>query len=64
MPVTKCRCGRLSYGFPLCSHCRRKANDGRALDDGRVAKWNKGSKVFEAHETLFSMQTESVREGR
>jgi len=46
MPRTKCRlCGALSYGFPLCSRCRKKANDGREVE-GRVARWDKLAKVF------------------
>ena len=43
------RCNRFSYGFPLCSWCRRKANDGRK-EDGRIVKWNPKRKVFEAGE--------------
>ena len=47
MPRTKCAlCGALSYGFPLCSRCRKKANDGRKVEGG-VARWNKWAKVFE-----------------
>ena len=43
------RCNRFSYGFPLCSWCRRKANDGRK-EDGRIVKWNPKRKVFEVGE--------------
>ncbi len=50
MPRTKCqRCGALSYGFPLCSRCRRKANEGRIVA-GRPVAWNKKAKVFELKE--------------
>jgi len=44
--ATRCeRCGRRSYGFPLCSWCRRKANDGRVIGD-QVVRWDKRAKVF------------------
>ena len=39
------RCGRQSYGFPLCSWCRRRANEGRVVR-GRVAVWSSRCKVF------------------
>uniref|UniRef100_A0A6M3JE38 Uncharacterized protein n=1 Tax=viral metagenome TaxID=1070528 RepID=A0A6M3JE38_9ZZZZ len=48
MPVTKCqKCGALSYGFPLCSRCRRKANHGRIVYGVGIAHWNNERKVFE-----------------
>lgn len=44
--TTRCQCcGRFSYGFPLCSWCRRKANDGRVIGD-KIVRWDKRAKVF------------------
>ena len=58
---TKCfKCGRFSYGFPLCSWCRRKENEGRAevvRGDVRFVMWNRRAKVFE------SLTAEEVKKG-
>lgn len=40
------RCGRESYGFPLCTWCRRKANQGRIVNGQKVV-WNNRAKVAE-----------------
>jgi len=58
---TKCRkCGRFSYGFPLCSWCRRKENEGRVevvRGEVRFVMWNRRAKVFEG------LTAEEVKKG-